>query len=46
MEEMATEDGLLVIGMPETPVSSWRLGVASQLVRRAECSVLVVPAER
>ncbi len=46
MEEIATEDGLLVIGMPETPVSPWRLGVASQLVRRAECSVLVVPAER
>jgi len=46
MEEMATGDGLLVIGMPDLPVSPWRLGVASHLVRRADCSVLLVPAER
>jgi nucleotide-binding universal stress UspA family protein len=46
MHEMATEGGLLVIGMPQIPVSPWRLGVASHLVRGVDCSVLLVPSDR
>jgi nucleotide-binding universal stress UspA family protein len=46
MDEMAASAGLLVIGMPKLPVTPWRLGVAAHLVRRAACSVLLVPADR
>lgn len=41
--ETATKTSLVVLGMPELPMHGYRPGITGHLIRRLDCSVLLVP---